>query len=267
MYTSGMRKKLAENLKRVQQRIHQSCAKTNRNPSSVTLIAVTKSASDEAIKNLVDLGVSDLGENRVPELCRRAEALRGGAGQASASEGAPRWHMVGHLQRNKVKSLLPWVEVIHSVDSLRLAEEIDLEGGKIGRRVQIFLEVNAGESQKHGIAFAAASHLAEQVCSLRHVELLGLMAMAPLTEDRQVIRQTFVRVQELFEEMLEQKVLYGPEFRHLSMGMSNDFELAIESGATHVRIGSALFEGIDFGANAYAVDFPSPQTLPEGRGG
>jgi pyridoxal phosphate enzyme (YggS family) len=149
------------------------------------------------------------------------------------------------VQRNKVKALLPWADVIHSVDSLRLAEEIDAEMGRLGRkRIELFLEVNAGnEPQKQGVAFAAASHLAEQIYSLKHVQLRGLMCMAPLTNDQGMIRHVFGRVRELFDEMITDRMC-GPDFRDLSMGMSNDFEIAIECGATFVRVGSALLEGI-----------------------
>jgi len=153
--------------------------------------------------------------------------------------------MVGHLQRNKVRPLLPWVSLIHSVDSLRLAEELDAESGKLARKTDILLEINAGqETTKQGVAVAAATHLAEQITSLSHLNLRGLMSMAPLTEDVDTIRHTFERVRELFDEMISERVC-GPNFREISLGMSNDFEQAIEFGSTCVRIGSALFEGIE----------------------
>ena len=156
--------------------------------------------------------------------------------------------MVGHLQRNKVKAVLPWIDMIHSVDSLRLAEEIDTQAGKLDREIPILLEVNAAdEPGKKGVAVAAALHLAEQIVSLPQLEVRGLMAMAPLTEDTEVVRRVFHRVREVFEEIVSERVC-GPAFRELSLGMSRDFELGIEAGATHVRIGSALFEGIPLGA-------------------
>jgi len=254
-----MKRKLTENWKRLEQRIVEACERAHRNPSSVTLVAVTKSASLEIIRTLVEIGLADLGENRVGELIKRAAMLKEWVGRrkwesSSAPLLAPRWHMIGHLQRNKVRDVLPWVELVHSVDSLRLAEEIDAESAKLGRKMPILLEVNAGgEASKYGIAVAATTHLAEQISSLRHVELRGLMAMAPLTNDESVIRHAFQRVRELFEEVIGERMC-GPSFKELSLGMSNDFEYGIEAGSTYVRIGSALFEGIELASQPAPVD-------------
>src|SRR3972149_7138900 len=156
---------------------------------------------------------------------------------SSSPLSTPRWHMIGHVQRNKVRGLLPWVELVHSVDSLRLAEEIDAESAKLDRKMPILLEVNAGgENSKFGVAVAATTHLAEQVSSLRNIELRGLMAMAPLTNDESVIRHTFHRIRELFDEVIGERMC-GPAFKELSLGMSSDFEYGIEARATYVRIG------------------------------
>lgn len=249
-----MKRKLAENLRRVEHRIQEACRRADREPSSVTLVAVTKHASLDVLRAMVDLGLSDLGESRVQELTKRAAAVNEWLGRRSrdVSAGArprPRWHMVGHLQRNKVKAVLPWVDMIHSLDSLRLAEEIDAQSSKLGRKMPVLLEVNAAdEPGKFGMAVAAVTHVAEQVQSLEHVDVRGLMAMAPLTGDEQRIRFVFNRVRELFDEVVEQRIC-GPQFRELSMGMSNDFEYGIEAGATHVRIGTALLTGIEFAAD------------------
>lgn len=246
------RRKLADNLKRVQQRIADACSRASRDPATVRLVAVTKNAPIDIIRSLVDSGVTDLGENRVQELARRAamiqEWLVRRGRDTEAGEG-PRWHMIGHLQRNKVKALLPWTHTIHSLDSLRLAEEIDAHAARLGRVVQVLLEVNAsGEASKTGVAVAAAAHLAEQVRTLKHVQLRGLMTMAPLTDDESVVRHVFERTRELFDEMIGERVVSSREFTELSMGMSQDFEWAIEYGATWVRVGGALFDGIDLGA-------------------
>jgi PLP dependent protein len=246
---SEVRRKLSENVRRVRERIAEACIRAHRDPSAVALVAVTKYATIDLVKMMVDLGLPDLGESRVQELTKRAAMVHEFLSRRprDASAGVvlrPRWHMVGHLQRNKVKALLPWVDLIHSVDSLRLAEEIDAEAAKLGRNVGILMEVNlSGETSKSGVAVAAATHLAEHVATLPHVSLCGLMTMAPLTEDRGVIHHCFVRSQELFEEIAHELPV-GPQFRHLSMGMSGDFEIAIAAGATIVRIGSALFEGL-----------------------
>jgi pyridoxal phosphate enzyme (YggS family) len=196
-----------------------------------------------------------LGESRVQVLTQRAAQMNeyqqrrlvhGGTGASAAAPPLPdkiRWHMIGHLQRNKVKPLLPMVSCIHSIDSLRLAEEIDLQAAKLGRKVPVLMQVNAGEEpQKYGVAVGAAVHLAEQVDSMENLQLVGLMTMAPLEDTEAKVRQAFSRTREIFEELKWHKI-GGNALRHLSMGMSNDFELAIAEGATMVRIGSLLFGG------------------------
>ena len=254
-----IKRKLLENLKRVSQRITEACERFGRDSSGVTMVAVTKYAGLDVIRSLLDLGVENLGESRVLELTHRAAMVnewlaRRAHNPADGPRPRPKWHLIGHLQRNKVKSVLPWVALIHSVDSLRLAEEIDNQSGKIARRTPILIEVNAaGESGKYGVAVAATTHLIEQIVSLEHIEVRGLMAMAPLTDDQARIRNVFERVRELFEEVVSQR-LCGSEFRELSLGMSNDFEYGIEAGATYVRIGSALLEGIELGAETAQVE-------------
>ncbi len=245
-----MKRKLQENLKAVEQRIADACLRANRKPDEITLVSVTKSVPFDVIRTMVELGMQCLGENQVQELTKRAAMMQEWLNRRHRDATAPmlkrpRWHMIGHLQRNKVKTLLPWIEMIHSVDSLRLAEEIDAQASKIDRVIPILLEVNAsGESAKKGVAVAAATHLAEQIQTLPHINVHGLMTMAPLTEDEGVIRHTFERTRELFDEVVSLRIC-GPQFTELSLGMSSDFEIAIEFGATFVRIGSALFEGIE----------------------
>ena len=259
MEPSAVKRKLSENLKRIEQRIAEACARSSRDSGEVTLVAVTKYASLDLIRLLVDLGVQELGESRVQELTKRASMVNEWLGRRARdlSAGAkprPRWHMVGHLQRNKVKAVLPWTELIHSVDSLRLAEEIDAQSAKLDRVTPVLLQVNAsGEARKYGIAVAATTHLAEQLVSLRNIEIRGLLAMAPLTEDESVIRNTFERTRELFDEIVTERIC-GSWFRELSLGMTNDFEYAIEYGATLVRIGTALFEGIELSTEPAQVD-------------
>jgi pyridoxal phosphate enzyme (YggS family) len=151
--------------------------------------------------------------------------------------------MIGHLQRNKVRQVLPIVSLIHSVDTLRLAEEINASAPKLGLCPRILLQVNTSdEPQKYGVQVGAATHLAEQIETLPNLKLVGLMTMAPLTHDKDLIRASFVRARELFIEMRGERIV-GPEFTELSMGMSSDYEVAIEEGATILRIGSAIFAG------------------------
>ncbi len=174
--------------------------------------------------------------------------------RAAGARPRPHWHMIGHLQRNKVRAVLPWIDLIHSVDSLRLAEEIDNQSAKLERVTPLLIEVNAaGESTKNGVAVAATTHLIEQIATLEHIDVRGLMAMAPLTDDETVIRHVFERVRELFDEVVSERIC-GPTFRELSLGMSHDFEYGIEAGATYVRIGSALYEGIERGAQPVPVE-------------
>ena len=254
-----MKRKLQENLRRVEQRIEEACARVDRTPEDVTLVAVTKYAPFDVIRSMVELGTQALGENRVAELTKRAAMMQEWLNRRHRDSNAapiarPRWHMIGHLQRNKVKALLPWIEMIHSVDSLRLAEEIDAQSAKLDRVMPILLEVNAsGEGSKQGVAVAATTHLAEQIHSLKHVDIRGLMTMAPLTDDESVVRYTFERTRELFDEIVSERIC-GPQFKELSIGMSSDFEIAIEYGATFVRVGSALYEGLELAPQATTTE-------------
>jgi PLP dependent protein len=244
-----MKRKLSENYKRVRERIQAACQRSGRQPEEVRLIAVTKTVEVDVIRAAMEAGMLDIGERRVQDLVKRAGMIneyltRRRSLEPGNAPGSPRWHMIGHLQRNKVRGLLPWVDMIHSVDSLRLAEEIGEEAVKIGKVVPILVEINvSGEKSKFGIAVGAASHLAEHVAGMAGLSLIGLMTMAPLAEAPEEARPYFRRLRELFEDLKGERVV-KPEFRELSMGMSNDFEAAIEEGATMVRIGHALFDGV-----------------------
>lgn len=244
---------LSERLEDVRHRIATAAEKAGRTTGDVTLIAVTKTAPPDQIRELISLGVADFGENKVQQLQQRAAQINEyharlvSRGEA-VDRGVPaklRWHMIGHLQRNKVKVVLPLVSVVHSIDSLRLAEEIDVAAGKLatGKKVAVMLQVNSSEEpQKYGVAVGAALHLGEQMADMEHVQLVGLMTMAAYDATEAQARFTFSRTREIFEEMKWHKI-GGAGFRHLSMGMSGDFELAIAEGSTLVRIGSLLFGG------------------------
>ena len=251
------RSKIAGNLRRIREEIADACERAGRRPEDVSIVAVTKTVDLDTIKSLLDAGLTDFGESRVQQLEAKSTEL-GAYLKRRRNElpGPVRWHMIGHLQRNKVKALVPWTHMIHSLDSLRLAEEINSQAGKLDRSIPVMVEVNAGgEGSKHGIAVAATTHFVEQICSLPHLEVTGLMAMAPLTDDESVIRETFTRVRELYDEIIGER-LASTSFRMLSLGMSNDFEYGIEAGATHVRVGTALLKGIDL----------APQTAPAHEG-
>lgn len=238
--------KISERIKRVQDTINSTCARVGRDPSKIRLVVVTKSATLEAIKEVIQLGFTDLGENRAQQLKRvsaqLAEILEQGDGDSGAA-GKVRWHMIGHLQRNKVRQVLPIASLIHSVDTLRLAEEINSAAAKLNLCPEVLLQVNtSNEPQKYGVPVGAATHLAEQIETLPNLRLVGLMTMAPLTRNRDLIHACFVRARELFIEMRGEKIV-GSQFVQLSMGMSSDYEVAIEEGATILRIGSAIFAG------------------------
>jgi hypothetical protein len=238
--------RILERVKRVKDTINSTCARFGRNPSEVKLVVVTKSADIEVIKEVIRLGFTELGENRVQQLkkvsAQIAEFLVAASDDAILPEKVS-WHMVGHLQRNKVHQVLPMVSLIHSIDTLRLAEEISTFASKLNLCPKVLLQVNTSdEPQKYGVPVGAATHLAEQIETLPNLKLIGLMTMAPLTRDKDIIRTCFVRARELFIEMRGEKIV-GPEFTELSMGMSSDYELAIEEGSTILRIGSAIFAG------------------------
>ncbi len=248
---SSIKRRLAENIKRVRGRIEDACGRCGRDPSSVRVVAITKYVEIDVVRQTLDAGVVDLGESRPQQLNQRAgmihefierRAVLGGSREKAPPR--PRWHMVGHLQRNKIKLVVPWAELIHSIDSLRLAEDIHEQATRVGRVVDILLQVNtSGERAKFGVAVGAAPHLVEHFVDWTGIKLRGLMTMAPLDAKPGELRLCFERLREIFDDMRGEK-LVGSEFSELSMGMSADFEIAIECGATVVRLGSSLFEGL-----------------------
>ena len=238
--------KISERIERIKDTINSTCVRVGRDPREVKLVVVTKSATIEAVKEVIHLGCTDLGENRVQQLKKVSaqveEFLQGPDGNSALPEKVS-WHMIGHLQRNKVRQVLPISFLIHSLDTLRLAEEINTSGAKLNLRPKVLLQVNtSNEPQKYGVPVGAATHLAEQIETLPNLKLIGLMTMAPLTHNKDVVRACFVRARELFIEMRGEKIV-GRQFTELSMGMSSDYEVAIEEGATILRIGSAIFAG------------------------
>ncbi len=239
-------KRISERIQLIKENIESACGRVGRDPSEVKLVVVTKSTTLEPIKEVIRLGYTDLGENRVQQLKKVVLEVDEFLQTADASENLPKkvnWHFIGHLQRNKVRQAVGVASFIHSVDTLRLAEEINDIAAKINERTPILLQVNTSEeNQKYGVPVGAATHLAEQIETLPNVKLVGLMTMAPLTHDEGLIRSCFVRLRELFIEMKGEKIV-GPHFIHLSMGMSSDYKIAVEEGATILRIGSAIFAG------------------------
>lgn len=254
--TTTEKTELRDKYRQLMDRVEAAAERSGRSASQVIVVAVTKAASPEQIRQLVEMGHQDLGENRVQQLTQRVamidEFLNRHKSMTSPRKVAVpdrvRWHLIGHLQRNKVKPLLPLVRLIHSVDSMRLAEEMQAQALKQDLTADVLLQVNAsGESTKHGLAPAAVAHVIDQMRSMPNVRVRGLMTMAPYAENPEQSRQAFERTNELFEDIAHSGAA-GDGFNVLSMGMSNDFEVAIECGANMVRIGRALFGEAEDGA-------------------
>jgi pyridoxal phosphate enzyme (YggS family) len=225
---------LNDRLRKVEERIESACRRSGRNRAEVALVAVTKSVGPEVAALLPECGLLDLGESRPQELWRKAAVL----------PKTVRWHLVGHLQRNKIEPTLPLVHLLHSVDSIRLLEALEKEALKRDLSVDVLLEINASrESSKHGFSLEEALGMAPKIASLKKVQVKGLMTMAALKEDPEGCRPTFAEMRKLRDGL---QTGLGPSHSliHLSMGMSNDFEIAVEEGATLVRIGTVLFEGL-----------------------
>ena len=237
-------KKIAERIKQVKETIALACTKAGRDPAKVKLVIVTKSAAIEDIEKVIRLGYTELGESRVQQLKKVSAQIADFIDSDKNKSKLPEkinWNMIGHLQRNKVRQILPTISLIHSVDTLRLAEEINTAAAKLNLKPKILLQVNtSNEPQKYGVPVGAAIHLAEQIETLPNLTLKGLMAMAPLTRNQDAVRACFIRAKELFVEMQGERIT-GTQFQELSMGMSSDYEIAVEEGSTIVRIGSAIF--------------------------
>lgn len=218
-----------ERLAQIQARIEAACQKAGRDPSSVTLIAVSKTHPPESIDAMARLGVRDFGENKVQE----AKA------KVPLCSNSLRWHGIGHLQTNKARDAVALFSVIHSVDSLRLAQELQKHAENQSKRIAILLEVNvSGEGTKFGLKPEEVKGAAREINGLSHLELRGLMTMAPYSDEAENARPFFRRLAQVRQD-LESAI--GVVIPDLSMGMSGDFEVAIEEGATLVRIGTALF--------------------------
>ena len=214
----------------VQEKIERACERAGRNPSEVTLVLVTKNVSVEKMREAYDAGARDFGENRVQEFLAKKPELPGDL----------RWHFVGHLQTNKVKSLAGEIHLLHSLDRLELAEEIQKQAEKKNLIVEALLQVNTtGETTKSGFTPEKMRAKAEEVAKMNRIRLHGLMTIGPLTENETAIRESFRELRDLREELKNNFPRF--DFPGLSMGMSSDFEMAIEEGATIVRIGTAVF--------------------------
>lgn len=227
---------VCENYLAVEEKVKEACRRAGRNRDEVTLIAVSKTKPMSMIEELLPLGVVDFGENKVQELTAKEEALPSGI----------HWHMIGHLQRNKVKYIVDKACLIHSVDSLRLAETVSQEAGKKGVTANILIEVNvAGEDSKFGVSPDETAALAEAISKLPNIAVKGLMTIAPFVENAEENREVFRNLRKLSVD-IEEKKFNNVTMAVLSMGMTGDYEVAIEEGATMVRVGTGIFGERDY---------------------
>ena len=223
---------IRSNVEAVQEKIAHAAQMAGRKPEDVTLIAVTKTVDSEAARQVMQAGVLELGENRVQSFLDKYEVLK----------NEPNWHIIGHLQTNKVKYIVGKVKLIHSVDSVHLAEEISKKAQSLGVCQDVLFQFNiSGEASKSGAAKEEAQSIFEELAKLPGISVKGLMTMAPLMAEEYEIRKTFSGLRELSEK-IGGMGYPNATMEHLSMGMSGDFEAAIQEGANLVRIGSALFK-------------------------
>jgi PLP dependent protein len=220
---------ILDNLKKIEDQVSSSCIKSGRNRSDIRLIAVSKTQSVGIINEALKAGLKDLGENKAQELRDKSELIKGDF----------YWHFIGYLQANKVKYVINNAEYIHAVDSIKLAEEINLKAAKINKKQNVLLEIKTSdEATKFGFEKEIDIFNAADFCKkCSNLNLVGLMTMAPFSDDEKLIRNCFVRLREIKEKLN----IEGFNLNELSMGMTNDFQIAIEEGATMIRIGTALF--------------------------
>ena len=225
---------IAENLKIVREKIAKKCAEISRNPDEIKLVAVSKNFGIDAIQEVISEGVTDFGENRAQELDKKHSELG----------DKVNWHFIGNLQRNKVRFAVQFAKYIHSVDSLLLASEINKRAGKIDKVQKILLEVKTSyEETKSGLEKKSEIRdLAFYCKEFSNVELVGLMTIAPYSDDENLVRKSFSDLRKLRDQLNSE----GLNLKELSMGMTSDFEIAIEEGATMLRIGSAIFGQRDY---------------------
>jgi len=226
---------ISDNIVRIKGLINEAAQKRNRNPEDIRFVCVTKERPPEQIREAARCGIVNMGENRVQEAKEKYQLLK---------DINIKWHMVGHLQTNKAKDAVKMFDLIHSVDSLKLAKEIDAQAAKVNKLQDILIEVNtSGEDTKFGSPPAKVLDLVKDTISLQHVKLLGLMTMAPFVKDKEKTRPCFRKLQQVQDEVNDFLSTSNHEpATVLSMGMSQDYEVAVEEGSTMVRIGTAVFE-------------------------
>jgi pyridoxal phosphate enzyme (YggS family) len=231
--------KIKENLLRVLEKIEKTAQRVGRNPAEIKLVAVSKTVEVARVKEAIEAGVSILGENYVQEAQKKIEEIGQPACTERFGEGRPvSWHFIGHLQSNKAKYAVRLFDMIHSVDNFPLAEELNRRAKQANRVIKVMIEVNLSkEATKFGADEGMVLNFAKRIQDLKHLSLEGLMTMPPYFDSSEMSRPFYVALRELRERIVKE----GISIKELSMGMSNDFEVAIEEGATHVRVGTAIF--------------------------
>lgn len=216
---------------KINQRIEEACRRVARDPKEIVLIGVTKTVEADVMNEAIEAGILHFGENRVQEVLRKRPHIKGDV----------QWHLIGHLQTNKVKQIIDQVDLIHSVDSLRLLEEIRLRSQAIGKEAQILIQLNiAEEKQKFGIESENLEMLLQNAAQNEGVKINGIMTIAPFTDDPEDVRIVFKEMKVIFDA-LKNRNLHNVEMKYLSMGMTGDFEVAIEEGANMIRVGTGIF--------------------------
>ena len=230
---------IKENLLGVMERIEKAARKVGRDPNEIKLVAVSKTVEAARIKEAIEAGVKILGENYVQEAQKKIEEVGRPACTERFGEGRPvSWHFIGHLQSNKVKYAIRLFDMVHSLDSIPLAEELNRRAEQADRVIRVMIEVNLSkEATKFGTDEEVVVNLAKRIQNLKHLFLEGLMTMPPYFDSPEMSRPYYIALRALKERMVKE----GVPMKELSMGMSNDFEIAIEEGATYVRVGTAIF--------------------------
>lgn len=228
---------ISDNLSRIKETIAFLCNKNKRKPEEITLVAVTKNISLEKIEEVLNLGIKNIADNKVQEALSKYSSLKEKFKNKSFC-----WHMIGHLQTNKVKDVVCIFDLIQSVDSLHLVVEINKQAAKINKIQDILLEINiSGEATKFGINPKSTIEVVKEIAKLKNINLKGLMTIAPIVDDPEKARPYFRKLKELISEVNKQQIT-DSELQVLSMGMSDDFEVAIEEGSNMVRLGRAIFK-------------------------
>jgi PLP dependent protein len=225
---------IEQKLNQIKERINQAAERAGRNPSEITLVGVTKTAERQAVEAAFRAGLTDFGENRIADAEAKFTPL-------PYPENAAKLHLIGHLQSNKAKRAVSLFDFVHSLDSIKLAEALDRHAAELGKKLPVLVQVNvSGEISKEGIEPAELPAVLTALANLSHVEPCGLMTIAPIAQNVEEVRPVFRDLRILFEKSASY-VKMTDKWKHLSMGMTNDFEIAIEEGATLIRVGRAIF--------------------------